>query len=243
VRAGRLAGGWCQVSVDQRYRDGSYLEANPSWGIEDAPWKAAQIGRMLEKQSLRPRTICDVGCGAGHVLRELLRVTDADVLDGYDISPDAARFWSDVQSDRLHFFQEDFLRSQKRSYDLLLCLDVFEHVQDYIGFLQSIRERATFKLFHIPLDISAQSVIRMSPILQNRRTFGHIHYFTTETALATLQDAGYEIVDWFHTASGIERAASPGERIARIPRRLLGLLSRNVAARLLGGYSVLALTR
>src|SRR5205085_732695 len=231
------------VSVDQRYIDGSYLEANPTWGIEDAPWKAKQVRRMLQRHSLEPRTICDVGCGAGHVLRELLSVTRAETIDGYDISPDAARFWAGLSTDRLHFHQEDFLEAATTQYDLLLCLDVFEHVRDYIGFLQAIRGRATYKLFHIPLDISAQSVIRMTPILQNRRTFGHLHYFTTETALVTLKDAGYEIVDYFHTASGIERATTRAEKIARLPRWLMGLVSRNLAARLLGGYSVLALTR
>jgi 2-polyprenyl-3-methyl-5-hydroxy-6-metoxy-1,4-benzoquinol methylase len=231
------------VSVDQRYRDGTYLESNPTWGVEDAPWKAAQVLRMLKKHALRPSSICDVGCGAGHVLNELATLTDARILDGYDISPDAARFWPDIQTERLHFYQQDFQLRPQRLYDVLLCLDVFEHVQDYIGFLQAIRGGATYKIFHIPLDINAQAVIRMTPILQNRRTFGHIHYFSTETALLTLKDAGYEVIDWFHTGSGIERATTRLERIARFPRWLVGRFSSNLAARLLGGYSVLALSR
>ena len=27
------------------YTDGSYLKNNPSWGVEDSPWKAAQIAK------------------------------------------------------------------------------------------------------------------------------------------------------------------------------------------------------
>ena len=55
--------------ADRRYRDGSYLAANPTWGIEDAAWKAIQVDRMLRKHRLSPATIIDVGCGAGYVLK------------------------------------------------------------------------------------------------------------------------------------------------------------------------------
>ena len=32
-----------------------------------------------------------------------------------------------------------------------------------------------------------------------REQFGHLHYFSKETALATLTDAGYEVVDYSYT--------------------------------------------
>jgi len=45
-------------------------------------------------------------------------------------------------------------------FDSLLCIDVFEHVEDYIGFVKTLKSKATYKIFHIPLDISVLSVIR-----------------------------------------------------------------------------------
>jgi len=35
-----------------------------------------------------------------------------------------------------------------------------------------------------------------------RKEFGHLHYFTHETALATLEDSGYRVLDHFHTWDG-----------------------------------------
>jgi len=197
---------------------------------------------MLRKHALRPQTVCEVGCGSGAVLVEVARHVDAERLEGYDISSDAARFWAADESGRLGFHEGDFLASDG-TFDLLLCLDVFEHVDDYLGFLRRIRSRAEHKIFHIPLDMSAQAVMRGTPILANRERWGHLHYFTTETALATLVDTGYEIVDWFHTASGIERGTTVVEKVARLPRKLVGALSTTIAARLLGGYSLLVLAK
>ncbi|HEY7127267.1 MAG TPA: hypothetical protein VH540_25265, partial [Ktedonobacterales bacterium] len=53
------------------YTSGSYLEKNPSWHVEESPWKAAQVLRMLARHQLHPRTIGEVGCGVGEVLKQL----------------------------------------------------------------------------------------------------------------------------------------------------------------------------
>jgi len=36
-------------------------------------------------------------------------------------------------------------------------------------------------------------------MLYMRQKYGHLHYFTKETALATLADAGYQVIDSFYT--------------------------------------------
>ena len=47
------------------YSNGTYLEKNPLWYSDESPFKAAQILRMLERHRLKPKTIAEVGCGAG----------------------------------------------------------------------------------------------------------------------------------------------------------------------------------
>ena len=75
----------------------------------------------------------------------------------------------------------------------MLIMDVIEHVPDPIGFLAGLRFKADMTFVHIPLDLSAQSVIRPTKLMSVRAKVGHIHYFTLETALATLTDAGYTV--------------------------------------------------
>lgn len=133
------------------------------------------------------------------------------------------------------------LASEAQHFDLLLCIDVLEHVEDYLGFLKDLRCKATNKMFHIPLDMSVQWVLRNRPILLAREQVGHLHYFTKETAIATLNDTGYAILDWFYTPGAIASPRSFKARLARWPKRLLSTINQDLVVRILGGYSLLVL--
>lgn len=238
--AGRL------VSIDSAsaiYRDGSYSERNPSWHVEESPFKVRQIVRMLGRRQLAPKTICDVGCGAGAVLAELQPHLSSDcVCWGYDVSPHAIAMCAGKENERLHFCVRDIMGdSAGIVFDLLLMLDVFEHVEDYIGLVRDIRPRAKYKLFHIPLDLSVQAVARQSGLLRRRDDHAHLHYFTRETALRTLTDVGYELVDYFYTPRCIELGDRLVQKLARGPRKLCFAIAPDLSVRFLGGYSLMVL--
>jgi hypothetical protein len=229
------------MSALDMYDDGTYLRNHPTWHAEDSAWKARKILLMLEKHALRPNTICEIGCGAGQILSELHTALPNAELHGYEISPQAYSLCRPEPGVAFHLgdiFLDD------RFFDLGLMVDVLEHVPDYLGFLTRFRSKATHKIFHIPLDLSAQSVLRGSPLLQQRESAGHLHYFTRRTALATLEYAGYEVLDWFYTAGAIDvPQASLRGRAAVLPRLLLYRVSKPLCERLLGGLSVLVLAR
>lgn len=226
------------------YQTGEYLAKNPTYHVEDSAWKADQILRMLEKHDLQPRSICEVGCGAGEILKQLqARLTATTKFVGYEISPQAYALCRERENERLHFFCEDLIAAETERFDLLLCLDVFEHVEDYFSFLRGLREKAQHKIFHIPLDLSVQWVWRSRPIMRQREQAGHLHYFMKESALATMQDAGYEVVDWFYTPGAIANPRSVKAKLASLPRRLLSVLNQDLVVRVLGGYSLLVLAK
>lgn len=226
------------------YTDGAYLTKNPLWHTDESPFKAKQILRMIEKNGLQPKTICEVGCGAGEVLKRLQERMDASCcFCGYDISPQALEMCESRRNDRLQFKLADISRERSPLFDLMLVLDVFEHVEDYLGFLSGIRQKSNLKIFHIPLDLSVQAVLRKRGLLKRRELFGHIHYFTKETALETLRYAGYEIFDYFYTPRSIELGDELVKRIARLPRKLGFAIHQDLTVRILGGYSLLALAK
>src|SRR6185295_13503483 len=154
-----------------RYTDGRYLEDNPQYHVEDSPWKAAQVLKMLARHAFPVRTVAEVGCGAGEILRQLqLKLPSDTTFAGYEISPQAIALARARENDRLRFHQADLLATEVGPFDLLLCMDVFEHVEDYLGFVRRLRARARQTMFHIPLDLSVQSVLRMTPIVRTRAT-------------------------------------------------------------------------
>lgn len=226
------------------YQSGEYAERNPTYHVEDSAWKAGQIAEMIRRNNLRPRTVCEVGCGAGEVLRQLqLLLPEGTEFDGYEISPQAYELCESRAGERLRFHRADLLAADAPAFDLLLCVDVFEHVEDYMGFLRHLRGKAEHKIFHIPLDVSAQSVLRSRPIILERELVGHLHYFTKETALATLADTGYEVVDSFYTPGALANPRSTLAQLASLPRRLMSLVDQDLTVRLLGGYSLLVLAK
>jgi hypothetical protein len=224
------------------YQTGEYVEKNPTYHVEDSAWKAGQVLKLIKKHKLTPQAVCEVGCGAGEILKQLqLSLPVETRFFGYEISPQAFALCRERENERLHFFCEDLIAGSSPPFDLLLCLDVFEHVEDYLGFLRGLRGKATHKIFHIPLDLSVQWVWRSGPIMREREQAGHLHYFTKETALATLGDAGYDVVDWCYTAGAIAHPRSVKAKLASWPRRLLSTISPDLVARVLGGYSLLVL--
>ena len=60
-------------SPEDRYISPDYVERNPTWHIEDSPWKASLVKKVLQSQGLVPGSICEVGTGAGGILAELRR--------------------------------------------------------------------------------------------------------------------------------------------------------------------------
>jgi len=230
-------------SGDSIYQDGRYLEQNPSWHMEESPFKVQQILRMMKKQNLLPNSICDVGCGGGMVLAELQpHLPPGCVCWGYDVSADAINLCGARANQNLHFAVHDIRREQCDAFfDLLLILDVFEHVDDYIGLIRDIRLKGKYKLFHIPLDLSVQAVARKNGLLRRRDNFAHLHYFTKETALRTLTDVGYKVVDWFYTPRCIELGDLLIQKIMRLPRQISFSISQDLTVRFLGGYSLLVL--
>ena len=229
---------------DSIYHTGEYVEKNPTYHVEDSAWKAGQILSMVRRHQLYPRSVCEVGCGAGEILRQLqLSLPAQTEFFGYEISPQAFALGKQRENELLHFFCDDLLLVDTPPFDLLLCIDVLEHVEDYLGFLRDLRSKAKRKIFHIPLDMSVQWVWRSQPILREREQAGHLHYFMKETALATLCYAGYEVLDWVYTPGAIASPRSVKARLASWPRRLLSTINRDLAVRILGGYSLLVLAR
>jgi len=227
------------------YKDGTYLNNNPSWHQEGSAWKAKNIKTILEKNSLNPKTICEVGCGAGEILNKLLENLDGEKkFFGYEISPQAFELCSKKTKDKLSFALKDLLEEgDDIHFDVVMAIDVFEHVEEYFSFLRKFKTKGDYKIFHIPLDLSVQSILRSSPILHSRRAVGHINYFTKDLAIETLKDTGYDIIDYFYTAGAMEIYSGWKTKLLNIPRKLMFAINKDFAVRFLGGYSLLVLAK
>ena len=227
---------------EELYTSGRYRERNPDWHVGESPWKAQQILRMLRHHHLTPRTIGEVGCGAGEVLKQLQAHMDKECrFWGYEISPPAFALCQSRANERLQCKLADIRQEHEIVFDLLLILDVLEHVEDYYSLLRGIQPKGHYKIFHLPLDLSVQTIVRSTALLKRRDLHAHIHYFTKELALRTLEDVGYEVLDYRYTPRSLDLARTPVQRVLSVPRKLCFTLHQDLAVRTLGGFSLLVL--
>lgn len=236
------------IMLEEMYTSGTYLEKWPSWHVEISPWSARQIFHMMERNNLAPKTICEVGCGAGEILRQLqLRMNDECTFWGYEISPQALELCKSRANTRLHFKLADFRQEKDVFFDLILMIDVIEHVEDYFSFMRDIKPKGSYKIIHIPMDLTIRSFFS-GRLLTLRKDHGHIHYFTRDIALEMLKDVGYEVLDYFYTTPSVdlptyEIKSEIRRKCMRLPRKLLSALHPDLAAQILGGCSLLILAK
>ena len=235
----------CAVSLPyEKYNSGDYLTNNISWHNEDSPWKAKCVFELLKDNNVSPQSICEVGCGAGGVLGELRNVMPHVELTGYDIASDATKFWGQYQNRNIDFQLGDFFILNMKTYDVILVLDVVEHVHNPFDFIHKLKGAANYYLFHFPLDLCALTVLRERPILLAREKVGHINYFTKNLAISLIKECGLEIVDWKYSGAGLNLPNRQLKTIlAAFPRRLGYVLNKDLAVRALGGETLYILAK
>lgn len=220
------------------YQDGQYLRNNETWHTEDSTYKARFVIDILTKNKVDFSTCADVGCGAGLVTELLAQHYPNKVFSGYELSPDAQTFIGQRQAlSNLSFKCEDFL-SQTIKYDLVVCLDVFEHVEDYYSFLKALKNKGERFVFNIPLDMNVMKLLT-SGIKYAREEVGHLHYFNSYTAVETLKDCGYKIKSTEFSAAFLKILPRNVRQLAVLPVRLLSVVfGKQFAAKMFGGVSL-----
>ncbi len=162
---------------------------------------------------------------------------------GYEISPQAFDLCQQRKNDRLCFKLKNFT-DDNISFDLILLIDLIEHLEDYFSFLRTIKSRSNYKILHNPLEMFVFAVVHQQFLLGQKKKVGHLHFFLKDLALQMLQDLGYEIIDYSYTAGySLQRNYNMKDRVLKIPRLLLFPLVPDFTVRVFGGYSLLALVK
>lgn len=226
------------------YTSGEYWENNDSLHEEDAIFKVENALKILKRNNIRPTSIVDVGCGSGKHAYLLASEFNVPTI-GLDISERSLRY---AREQFIHKNLEFLLlpiSEWKCRASLGIMFDVFEHIEDYFGFLRQAREKADYWVFNIPLDMTVLSVLRSAYIL-SRNQFGHLHYFSEKSAIATLEDCGFQLLDKQLAVSVLHRIKTrPTMKglIAAIPKAAFIYLNNSFGVKLLGGASLVALCK
>ena len=114
---------------DSIYSNGKYLQLNPTYDIEHSGWKAGLIYDLVTESIPAPANVIEVGCGAGGILAELASKWKESQCRGFDISSAAIELATKFDNSNTSYVCGDLLETDASS-DLVVCADVFEHVDD-----------------------------------------------------------------------------------------------------------------
>jgi ubiquinone/menaquinone biosynthesis C-methylase UbiE len=221
----------------------AYSYHNPRYD-EISAWKAEKINLILKNNHVSPKSICEIGCGAGEVLFSLANHFEDDVVfTGYESEQEAFEICQSKEKSNIHYYDKNLLK-EDAYFDVVLAIDVFTKVLDYLGFLSQLRLKGEYKVFHIPLEISVYSVLRSSAFQKKKSASKVLHYFNKDTALGTLKGTGYEIIDYFYTSGALELPhRGHVENLWKLPRKLLYAINKDFGVKMLGGFSLMVLTK
>ena len=210
------------------YTNGEYLQKNPGWHVNAAPWKAGSVLQIIKRNALSPRSVCEIGCGAGEILRILQQNLASDAtFVGYDIAPQAIELAKQRENERLHCYLADYFEEEHEYVDLLLFIDVLEHFENMFQVLYAVKAQSQYKILQLPLDLSVLSIFG-NKLPEYRQATGHLHFFTKDIALAVLRDAGYEVLDVFYCRQPIDTEPWNIKRPARALRKMLKIVKHSM---------------
>jgi 2-polyprenyl-3-methyl-5-hydroxy-6-metoxy-1,4-benzoquinol methylase len=166
------------------------------------------IARLLPPHAAR---VLEVGCGSGATLQWLKASGRCDTTVGIELFEDAAAL-ARTRIDELHVGNAEALIDgliggafAPASFDLVLCLDVLEHLVDpwtFVAKLQNLMKPGALLVTSIP---NVRHIRVLLPLLLAGRwryensgllDRTHLRFFTRESALALVSPPGLRLQDW-----------------------------------------------
>lgn len=184
-------------------KDHTHLDSF-DWNIVQ-PILAGAISTALEKKSIDPLQVLDLGCGDGRVLKRLVRLreqrewSDRVQLHGWDISDGMLKQARKALPSDVQLMCHDLLQSEPThdKFDLICSFFVLVHIADPYDFLKA----ASAVLKHGAIFIFNNIPQKEALVLESNGQKFRIEYEHHESSdvLAAFDDCGLELIEQIDT--------------------------------------------
>jgi SAM-dependent methyltransferase len=180
------------------------LEAEAQWLRMGATGKSDSVGLLLHRNRIKPKTILELGCGTGEVIKECQRRGYGDKYTAIDYSEKAIEYLransNNIDATTGDITSKDFTISGH--FDVVILSHVLEHLEEPAVFLKALRRiDFTYLIAEVPLE--DLFVCRLKSLVKDRtrNPAGHVQFFTGASFRKLLTGAGLEILDTRRYAS------------------------------------------
>jgi SAM-dependent methyltransferase len=204
-----------QNNISDFYKLDKYQIKNSTLHKEDSSWKAEKImpliDRIVQNSDKKIITILDVGGGAGLILSIISKY----IKNKYnrkvkkialDLSPGMLKVQAKNDPDLFLCLNEDIKKTSlaKKSIDIVLLIDVLEHLTVPEEALKEIRRISQFCIIKIPLENNFNFKVinffdkgKLRQML--KKDLGHINVFSRKSLLCLLKQSGINVVSFEYT--------------------------------------------
>lgn len=219
-----------------------YIKKNPNLHLEHSAMKINQLLKVLPNTSPR-QSILDVGCGAGAITIAFAEKFKPRYVEGIDVSEaiiDQARK-SDNKNLVVWRVSDIFNYTAAKSFDLVICADIMEHLEDDINFLKKIGNLGKEILVRVPVEDSYFSrfleYVKIFDAYEDTRLrYGHLHYYNGETLSELFEISGLTITK--SISLPMPKRSRFIFEIFRILFYPLSLISMDFMVKIAGGFKV-----
>jgi SAM-dependent methyltransferase len=176
----------------------SHLLEEAEWLERTAGNKADSIEILLRKHGIKCRTLLELGCGTGSVIRECQRRGLAERFIAIDYSSAAIEYLNE-HSSGIDTYVADVTSDTFKlpeAVDVIVLSHVIEHLEQPTPFLESLQHiDFRYLIAEVPLDDLLMG--RLSALGKKDRTqnsAGHVQFFTASTFRNLLRAGGLEKV-------------------------------------------------
>jgi len=142
---------------------------------------------------IQDRSVLDMGCGCGYGTAYLADQSPFSNITGVDVDQTALDFAAKYHARPGVEYEKSSLLHSKSSFDVIVCLETLEHVEDDLGFLSVLRRKRLnpggLLLLSVPNEQYAPCNIFDYPF--------HIRHYTPAGLQGILSDAGFDVYKWY----------------------------------------------
>jgi trans-aconitate methyltransferase len=190
--------------MSEIYNNGQYFKTNPNLHLEDTEFKFSNLYEYLNMVELKDETIkiLDVGGGAGvlgkfvadYFFKKAIKVN----FTALDLSE---KMLSEQKNNNPHITNAlniSISDIPNNYYDLVLMIDVIEHVENYESVAKKLSEISNNIIYNIPIEINLFDILRNIKMRggyykSQEKLIGHINRFSYDSSIRFIEKY-YDIV-------------------------------------------------
>lgn len=173
------------------------LTDEAEWLRRGAIEKVNSIETLLKSNGIRPKTLLELGCGTGAVIMECQRRDLAENYIAVDYSQEAIQYLRQ-NSSGIQAIAADITATPILSLkcDVVIVSHVIEHLEQPLGFLQSVRNlQFSYLIAEVPLEDLPAGKLKARFSDRTRNAAGHVQFFTAISFRRLLSSSGFAILN------------------------------------------------